>query len=222
MRSADCYRLAKVLLPQMPGFVSNKKSEIFITPIGNVIRGFLFESSAYSREDFYFWWFFMPICRPITYLALGNGRRLDVPGGHAGWRSDMEDLPEKLLAAMQPFALPLLRSLNTNQDTIEALYRLRSQREPGGKTTRHVTDIYVQNDIACLHILDGQFVEAKVMLDMVIDNEHGTDRRQWVLDFVERTKGLRRKLLEDPQLAVAQVKESQDFTFKALKLEPWR
>lgn len=79
MRNADCYRLAKVLLPQLPGFVTNKKSEIFIAPIGYVLRGFLFESSSYTKEDLYFWWFFMPIGRPIEDLTLkpAQDRRSD-------------------------------------------------------------------------------------------------------------------------------------------------
>ena len=85
-----------------------------------------------------------------------------------------------------------------------------------------MTDIHVQNDIACLHILDGRFDEAMIMLDLVIGHENGADRRRWLLDLVECAKGLRRKLLEDPQLAVAQVKEWQDFTFENLKLERWR
>ncbi len=222
MRNSDCYRVAKLLLPHMPGFVTNKKSEIFIAPIGNVLRGFTFDSSAYAREDFYFCWFFMPICRPIDYITLSNGDRLNVPGGNSGWRTDMAALPEKLLEAMQPFALPFLRSINTVQDAIEAIYEYRGETVLGLRMTRRVTDIYAQHDIACLHILDGQFEKAESMLDKVIFHEHGTDRRQWVLDIVERTKSLRAKLVKDPQLAVVQVKEWQDFTFKGLKLERWR
>lgn len=214
MRNTDCYRLAKVLLPQLPGFVTNKKNEIFIAPIGNVWRGFLFESTAGAREDFYFWWFFMPICTPEDHPHLGFARRLNVPGGHAGWRTDMADLPDKLLAAMKPTALPLLQSIHSIQDTIEAIYSQRG--------TRQITDINVQDNIACLQILNGQFDSALSTLDAIVAKEHGTDRRQWILDIVERMKGLRAKLLENPQLAVAQVKKWQDYTFKALKLEKWR
>lgn len=214
MRNTDCYRLAKVLLPQLPGFVTNKKNEIFIAPIGNVWRGFLFESTAGAREDFYFWWFFMPICTPEDHPHLGFSRRLNVPGGHAGWRTDMADLPDKLLAAMKPTALPLLQSIHSIQDTIEAIYSQRG--------TRQITDINVQDNIACLQILNGQFDSALSTLDAIVAKEHGTDRRQWILDIVERMKGLRAKLLENPQLAVAQVKKWQDYTFKALKLEKWR
>lgn len=222
MRNTDCYRLAKVLLPQLPGFVTNKKNKLFIAPIGHVLRGFTFESSAYSREDFYFTWFFMPICGPIDYLTLSYGGRLNVPGGHAGWRTDMPDLPEKLLAAMRPKALPLLQSIHSIQDTIEAIYQRRGKTVFGLKMTRQVTDIHVQDDLACLQILDGKFDEARVMLDKIVAHEHGTDRRQWILDIVERMKGLRTKLQKDPQLAVAQVRAWQDDTFTALKLEKWR
>ena len=221
MRHSDCYRLAKVLLPNLQGLVTDRRNQIFFAPIGNVLKGFLFESTAYAREDFYFCWFLMPICEPVNYIKLSNGARLNVPGGNAGWRTDMDDLPQKLLTAMQPMALPFLRSVNSNQDTINALYRLRGQSSSGHRTIQ-VTDIYVQQDIACLHILDGQFDKAIVMLDQVIAHEHGTDQRQWILNIVERTKGLRVKLLEKPELAVDQVREWQDHTFKALKLEKWR
>ena len=222
MRNSDCYKLAKILLPQLPGFVSNKETEIFIAPVGNIWRGFLFESSSYAREDFYFNWFFMPIGRPIEYLTLSYGSRLNVPGGHAGWRTDMVDLPDKLLASIKPLALPLLQSIHSIEDTIEAIYKHRGETILGLKMTRQVKDINVQDDLACLYILGGQFEQAKTMLDKIIAQEHGTDRRQWILDIVERMKGLRKKLLEDPQLAVDQVKVWQDYTFKALKLEKWR
>lgn len=214
MRNTDCYRLSKVLLPQLPGFVTNKKSEIFISPVGNVWRGFTFESTAGAREVFYFWWFFMPICRPIEYLTLGYGRRLDIPGSTGDWRSDMPDLPERLLDAMKPKALPLLQSVHSIQDTIEAIYMHRG--------TRWITDINDQDDIACLQILDGRFDEAREILDRIVSHEHGTDRRQWILNIVERMKRLRAKLIEDPQLAVDQVKAWQDYTFNALNLEKWR
>ena len=68
MRNTDCYRVATLLLPHMPEFVSDKKCEIFMSPINHTLRGFMFESSASSREDFYFWWFFTPICRSLTYI----------------------------------------------------------------------------------------------------------------------------------------------------------
>lgn len=214
MRNADCYRLAKDLLPQLPKFVTNKKSEIFIAPIGHVLRGFTFESSAYTKEDFYFWWFFMPICRPIGHLTLNYGGRLNVPGGYSGWRTDMPELPDKMLAAMKPVALPLLQSINSIQDVIEAIYAHRG--------TREVDDINVQDDIACLQILDGRTDEAGIMLDSIIAHEHGTDRRQWVLNIVERTKQLKTKLQKDPKLSMTQVESWQDQTFRALQLERWR
>jgi hypothetical protein len=214
MRNTDCYRLAKILLPQLPGFATNKQNEIFISPIGNILRGFVFDSSAYSRQDFYFSWFAMPICRPIEYITLSPSKRLDVPGGDTGWRIDMPDLPDKLLEAMRHEAIPLLHSIQTNQDMIELIFARQESRE--------VTDINDQDEIACLQILDGKFDEASIMIEQIIAHEHGPYRYQWILNIVERMKVLRAKLHEDPQLAVAQVKEWQDYTFKALKLEKWR
>lgn len=214
MRNSDCYRLAKILLPNLPGFVTNKKNEIFIAPVGHVWRGFVFESTPSAREDFYFWWFAMPICHPIEHLTLSPGGRLEVPGERAYWRTDMTDLPDKLLAAMKPVALPLLQSIQSIQDMIELIYTQHDTREP--------TDINAQDDIACLQVLDGKFDEAKAMLNNIIAHEHGIYKYQWILDIVERMKGLRAKLVEDPQLAVEQVKTWQDYTFRALKLEKWR
>lgn len=222
MRQSDCARLTKVLLPQLPRFSSNNRCELFISPIRHVWRGFTFESSAASREDFYFWWFFMPMCTPRDHLILNYGSRLDVPGGHAGWRTDMDDLPEKLIEAMQTTALPFLYQVNSIQDTISAIYRHQSETIPQANTGRPVMDIHVRDDLACLYILDGQFEEARAMLDEIIACEHGDDRRHWILDIVARMRGLRSKLLEDPQLAVNQVKEWQEYTLRALKLERWR
>lgn len=221
MRNSDCYRISKLLLPYLPEFVTNKKSEIFIAPIENVWRGFAFEGTPGPREDFYFWWFFMPICRPVDHLTLSNGGRLKVPNGDVGWRSDLVDLPEKMFTAMES-VLPFLRALNSHQDTIEALYNYRGGLMPGMGAQKQVSDIHVQSDIACLQILAGEFEKAELMLDLVIAHELGADRRQWVLDIVKRTKMLRAKLLVDPDLAVNQVKEWQDITFRMLKLEKWR
>ncbi len=214
MRHSDAYKLSKLLLPRLPGFATNKKDILFIAPIGNVLRGFLFESTPGLREDFYFWWFFMPIGRPIDYLTLSYGNRLNVPGGHAGWRTDMDDLPNRLLAAMRPEALPFLKSIHTHKDVFAAIRKRRNERVE--------TDSNVLDDISCLQILDGQFEAAKRTLDTLIAHELGDDRRQWILDIVERAKGLHKKLLVNPDSAVQQVKEWQDFTFKALKLEQWR
>jgi hypothetical protein len=214
MRHSDAYKLSKLLLPHLPGFVTNKKDILFIAPIENVLRGFLFESTPGPREDFYFCWFFMPIGRPIDYLTLSLGSRLNVPSGHAGWRTNMENLSDRLLEAMRPKALPLLQSICSIQDVISAI------RKHAGKQAQ--TDTNLLDSISCLQILDGQYLEALRTLDTLIANELGADRRRWILDIVERAKGLREKLLANPQLAVQQVKEWQDFTFKALKLEPWR
>ncbi|MFZ1680522.1 MAG: hypothetical protein WAT70_05835 [Rhizobiaceae bacterium] len=213
MRYSDCNRVAEALLPQLPGFVTNKKCDLFIAPIGHVWRGFLFESTAWAREDFYFWWFFMPITIPTDFMHLNYGERLNVSGSHAGWRTDVADLPGMLMAAMKPKALPILHSIHSYRDTIEAIYFQHG---------KDATNIHVLDDIACLQILDGQFDPALATLDLIIAMEHGTDRRQWILDIVDRMKGLRAKLVEDPELAVMQVKQWQDFTYKALKLEKWR
>lgn len=214
MRNSDCYRLTKVLLLHLPGFVTNKKNELFIAPIGHVFRGFTFESTAGSREDFYFWWFFMPMVPATDHFYMSHGDRLKVPGGHAGWRLDMQDLPDRLMTVMQARALPFLRSIESIRDTIDAIHELRAPQS--------VTDINHQNNLACLMILDGQFEDALKMIDKIIAYEQGTDQRQWVLDIVARTKGLREKLLEDPQLALGQVLQWQDFSYKSLQLEKWQ
>lgn len=221
MRRSDCIQLAEILLPHLPDFASSKRGDLFIAPIGNLLRGFAFESTAYNRQEFYFWWFFTPICGPIDHIAFNNGGRLNVPHGHSGWRTDMEHLPAKLLEAIQP-ELPILRSMKSNQNAIDALYQIRAQETAGPGSKREVTDIYTQHDIACLFILDGQFDKAKCMLNRIIKHEHGKDRRQWLLDVVDRIKDLQKILAEDPQLAVAQVKKWQDMTFKALGLDKWR
>jgi hypothetical protein len=198
----------------MPGFVTNKGNKLFIAPIESVFRGYLFESTAGSREDFYFWWFFMPMVPATDHFYLTHGERLRVPRGDTGWRTDMDDLPEKLLAAMQPRAMPILRSINSISDAIREIYKLRLPGE--------VTDINHLDNLACLMILDGQYKAAADVLDKIVAHEHGDDQRQWVLDIVNRIKDLRTELTNDPDRAVRQVRQWQDSTFKSLKLETWR
>jgi hypothetical protein len=214
MRHSDAYRLSKQLLPHLQGFTTNKKDILFIAPIDQTLRGFLFETSGYKKENFYFWWFFMPIGRPIDHLTLSYGARLDIPSGHASWRIDMDNLPEKILSSMRPMALPFLQSIHTHQHVIDAIHKR------AGKQAQ--TDTNILDDMSCIQILNGRYEEARRTLDSLILQEFGDDRRQWILDIVARAKSLREKLLKDPNLAFAQVREWQDFTFKALKLEEWR
>ena len=213
MRYSDCYRLAKILLPHMIGFVTNKKSELFLAPIGSIFRGFVFESTAGSREDFYFWWFFMPMAPEKDHFVFSYGERLRVPGGNTGWRTDMKDLPDKLLAAMQPKALPLLRSITGIPHAIRAI-----RSDVGSHDITYINDL---DNLACLMILDEQYDAAREVLDQIIAFERGDDQRQWVLSIVQRMKNLRSTLWEDRAAAHAQVRQWQSSTLRHLKLEKW-
>ena len=213
MRDTECYQIARSLLMEIPGFVSNGKRLMFISPIGDVLRSFMFEGSPYSKDEFHFVWFFMPIVRPVDHIVLSYGDRLIGPSG-VSWGVNMENLIYEMVKAMERESLAFLRSIHTRQDAIGAIInRAKFNKHLG------ITD---KDNIACLLVLDGRFGEAKHFIEEIVEYENGDDRRSWILAIVERMKGLRLKSQRDPQLAVDQVRAWRQSTLEALKLDKWQ
>ena len=213
MRDRDCHKIAKEILPQLPEFASNGKRLIFIAPVGNVLRGFAFEGQAYSREEFYFVCFYMPVVSPSDHLNLSYGYRLKSGDGFS-WRASRDDAPRSLLKAINNGPLTWLRDIRSEQDAIDAIFEQ-------SRLGKNESDPNFQQDIVCLQIISGQFEKANALISKIIDEEEGSDSK-WILRIVERMKGLRFKLREDPQSAVRQVGDWRDYTLRSLGLEKWQ
>ena len=58
-------KVAKALLPHLPSYQYNKSRHVlYQTPVANVFRGFLFDSSRFSAEAFYPHFFVQPLYIP--------------------------------------------------------------------------------------------------------------------------------------------------------------
>jgi hypothetical protein len=198
--------IIKEMLPHMPGFVTNNKKIIMISPIKHVLRAFLFESSM-DKNAFYFNWFFMPICLPINYLTLSYGDRLPAPV-RTGWCLDIPDLPLQLAKAANKSAAPFLKGLDSIEKTVSAI-EARKQR----------LDINDLESIGYLLILNGDFnAAAKALAQM---EKHSTTY-QWERDVVARGQSVLELLRSDPIIAQDQIKAWQAKTITDLKLDAWK
>jgi hypothetical protein len=206
MKRNDAKAIIKDMLPHMPGFVTDNKKMIMISPIKHVLRAFLFESSI-DKNAFYFNWFFMPICLPISYLTLSYGDRLSAPV-QTGWCLDIPDLPLQLAKAANESAVPFLKGLDSIEKAVAAI-KARKQR----------LDINDLESIAYLLILDGDFnAAAKALAQM---EKHSTTY-QWERDVVARGLSVLELLRRDPIIAQDQIKAWQARTIIDLKLEAWK
>lgn len=206
MKQNTAKAIIKEMLPHMPGFVTNNKKIIMISPIKHVLRAFLFESSM-DKNAFYFNWFFMPICLPINYLTLSYGDRLPAPV-RTGWCLDIPDLPLQLVKAANKSAAPFLKGLDSIEKTVSAI-EARKQR----------LDINDLESIGYLLILNGDFnAAAKALAQM---EKHSTTY-QWERDVVARGQSVLELLRSDPIIAQDQIKAWQAKTITDLKLDAWK
>ena len=116
MPTKDFVAIEKRLLPDFPGFAV-KGALMFIRPLGNTLRGFHWEASAFSKRDFYVNMFFLPLYVPAKHLHFTFGHRV---GRNKRWSADSPNLESALSSAMQKDVL-FLNSLKTPKDVAEAL-----------------------------------------------------------------------------------------------------
>ena len=76
----------RYLLPVLPGFVA-KRHLIVASPVGWLLRGFLYEESGHTGRDFYMRVFVQPLYIPVGYVILSYGERLGRPGSRI-WSFD--------------------------------------------------------------------------------------------------------------------------------------
>ena len=210
MKKREVQILYKAMLPQLPMFVTDGRKLLLLAPIGHTLRGVLIDSSAYSKEDFYLHWFFMPMCTPIDYLVLSYGDRIDQPDVDTGWNSQDPDVVRKLIQVVQKEALPQLLKLKTSDAVIAEIQARAGDR-----------DVNALIDIAYLYILEKRFGEAKANLEKITVMDMSNDRK-WVKDIGEQARFMLNELRSNPKVAFEKVRKWQDDIFKNLKLEKWR
>lgn len=109
----------KYILPRLTGFEVTR-GIIHATPIGDLLRGFTFDSSAFDRDVAYLCVFVQPLYVPEDHIVLTFGKRLENRLGflrrNEAWHLDSDVLEQSATAivkAMVQEGLPFLRKLNT-------------------------------------------------------------------------------------------------------------
>ena len=116
MKTKDFTAIEKRLLPNFPGFAI-KGTLMFILPLGETLRAFYWEASAFSKKEFYVNVFFLPLFVPTKHLHFTFGHRV---GATKRWSSDEPDFENALRSEMLK-EVAFLKSLNTARDVAEAL-----------------------------------------------------------------------------------------------------
>jgi hypothetical protein len=107
MRTKEFIKIEEQLLPELPGFAI-KGRLMLIAPLGEVLRGILFQPSAFSKKAFHVNMFMMPLCVSAKYLHLTIGKGVRHQNGPDGWHADEADLLDEMAAALRIQAVPFL------------------------------------------------------------------------------------------------------------------
>jgi hypothetical protein len=205
MKTKEFVALEKRLLPEFPEFAI-KGSLMFVTPLGQTLRGFDFESSR-SKECFYVYAFFLPLCTPAEYLSYNFGDRLRCNGAELLCTTD-PDFEAALKSAMQKEAR-FLRTLQSPEDVITAL---RAH-------VRRTNDPYGYEAIAYLLARQGKARAAVEELDRLV---RMLDPVDWQQEMASRAQLLKAKLLANPMEARQQLETWELQSVRNLGLESFR
>jgi tetratricopeptide (TPR) repeat protein len=212
MKKAACEKLAKALLPYLPGYIYDKKpNAIFQVPVGKVFRGMIFDSSGFSAAAFYPDVFSQPLYVPSDGFTLTFGKRLL---GNWEYEPGQENLlAKRLLESMErEGAFKLLEDLSSADKMAVNLIRYHS----------NPNDPYLQQAIGYSFAVCGRFDEALRWLDKCRETLEEMQRRdpsiKWhglVLDEVSKFREL---VATNPEAAKKQLDEWTEYTRSHLGL----
>lgn len=191
MKTNHFVKLEKQLLPHFPGFTVKGKM-LFISPVERTLRGFHFEPSSFSDEDFYVNVFFLPFCVPVEEVHYTFGHRVG-----QRWKINKPDLQKDLTAEMQK-ELGFVAGLITPRDVAAALEPFAKRRNPHSLEAYSYTLIQAGESQAASAVIE----ELRHLLDSNVS---------WQQEIASRTQLIRDKLAKDVKEAQEQLKawESQ-------------
>jgi hypothetical protein len=206
MTTKQAERIGKALLPGMHGFVATGKM-VFKSPVDDFLRGLYFGTTS-DANYFHFWVFLLPLFVPNEGISFNFGGRI---GNALNWRLDNPNLSADLKSTIENEAIPFLDKVSTLAGVIKYLQALIER-------DRQRVDLYALQALACSFIKDERFPAALNVL--------GEQKRRlqaattsWTLELRARAELLERMLLEDPNMALAQLDTWKAETKRTLKLE---
>jgi hypothetical protein len=202
MKTSQFAQLAKRVLPSLlPGFHVIGDLCI-VSPISVTVRGYNFEGSDFSKDDFSLRTFFFPLCVPKVRFHFTFGQPLRIS---PGWNAKDPMLIEKLSSVMQR-EMRFLLGLNTAAVLAEALRPYVTPRNP------HTLEAFAYS-----LILAEQEEEAEEILSELLVNIDRTI--PWHQEVSSRAILIRNKLNDSVDIAKAQLASWERETAHNLGIE---
>ena len=198
---------ARYLVPHLPGFVANGNL-IYRVPVGEILQGFLFESSAFSAESFQPQAFVQPLYVPSEHLVLNLGERFrGIWRFHAGGD---EALAQRLLHAMHNTGLPFIGKLSSPSQLVQTIKKERPWLD---------RNEYLQQVVAYSLILLGKNDEALDGLEKLAETVNPmNDARPWVKKIHTDCGMLQEAMMRDPEDARRVLRRWTEDTRQKLRL----
>ena len=196
--------IEKQIVPDMPGFTF-KRSLMFSSPVGPLLRGLNFEPSSFDKKSFYLTAFVMPLCVPTKHLHFNFGKRVRHVNGIDGWNADELDLIGGLRDALKVRAIPFLSGVNSLLDFVEVA------------KTFSLGNPHTRRAIAFALARAGGVDQATDVIDELLNQ---VDRRvPWQLEIANQSTDLKDKILKDPRETEVQLAACESETIRNLGLE---
>jgi hypothetical protein len=193
------------LLPHLQGFAAKGKF-LFKVPVGAVYRGFIFDSSGFSKESFYPQVYVQPLYVPCSHVVLTFGERFI--GSWAATEVEERQLGTKLLECIRSVGLPFLEALGTPE-------RLAHPPSPW----KDSPNVRIQEVIAYSLAMVGENDRAIEGFEKICNQiQASSDKRDWVMQLFDELQGLKTLLRKDPARARNQLAAWTEETRKNLRL----
>lgn len=206
MTTKEFVVIEKRLLPDFPGFAV-KGALMFIQPVGDTLRGFHWEPSAFSKKDFYVNMFFLPLYVPTKHLHFTFGHRV---GRNKRWTAESTELQDALSSEMQK-EVPFLRSLKTAKDVANALEPLTKPNEAG------YVNPHSYEALAYTLVRTGETTAAGYLIDTLL--KRANLAVNWEREIASRAQLMKNNLLEEPEKAQELLAAWESETIRNLGLE---
>ncbi len=183
----------------MPGFQA-KRNLVYRAPFSHFLQGLCFERSS-SKESFYLNVFIIPLFVPKDYIYFTFGKRIG-----RGWNTTDQNIVKKIFSEIN------CQDISTYLDSISNLQDFVSRIE---KITEYKS-LYFYQAIGLAQALDGRIKES---LENLYQIQIQADVSvAWQRDLKEQTERFCRLLKENPDRAIQQLLEWQEYTTQKLKI----
>ncbi len=208
MTTKQAQKIAKALLPDLPGFISEKKM-ILMSPADDFLRTLYFENTS-DANYFHLHVFFLPLYVPTDYIYFNYGNRI---GNALNWRLDNPNLLADLNAVIRSEAIPFLNNVLTREGVLR--YLKASVEFDRQRVNPHTLEAF-----AYTLVRNGDYAAGLEVLAEFKQRFEQSDT-PWIAELLQRTQLIEGKLLQNPETALAQLEAWKAETVNKLGLEKY-